>query len=295
MTENPLMVSHSQLGVWNRCSFKWHLGYQEGWSNKNQPIYFERGGRIHEALAEYYEGVKQGKIALGDDSFLRTLTTEWVKEGVPVELVNDVMQIVGRYIRDYSPFNDNDLEILSVEERFVMDLETPLGRPYKLQGIIDLVVRVKSTGKIIIIDHKSSGNASFRSEEALSMDTQLPSYVHLLRNEGVDVFGMAYNFLNTYNYKDRRNTPVDKLFKRISSYRTENELEVILRETGNAVDEMYDRRNSPRRSFGYDCDRCDKQELCLMTMRGIDLDRERPINFERNPAKMVDHLVGVDE
>jgi len=294
--ENPLMVSHSQLGVWNRCSYKWHLGYQEGWSNKDQPIYFQRGGLIHEALAEYYERIRNGSLALGDDSFLRSISQRWIgEESVPVEIVNDVMQIVGRYVRDYSPFEDKDLEILEVEERFIMDLTTPLGRPYKLQGIIDLVVRVRSTGKIIIVDHKSSGNASFRSDEALAMDTQLPSYVHLLRDQGMDVFGMAYNFLNTYNYKDRRNTPVDKLFKRIASYRTEGELDVILHETGKAVDEMYDRRNNPRRSFAYDCDRCNMQELCLLSMRGINLDREKPVNFVRNPSKMVDHLVFADD
>lgn len=289
------MVSHSQLGVWNRCSHKWHLSYQEGWSNKDQPIYFQRGGLIHEALAEYYERVRNGTITLGDDSILKHLSMNWIEEGVPVEMVNDVMQIVRRYITDFSPFEDKDLEILEVEERFVMDLETPLGRPYKLQGIIDLVVRLKSTGKIFIFDHKSSGSASFRTDEALAMDTQLPSYVHLLREHGTDVFGMVFNFLNTYNYKDRRNTPVDKLFKRVPSYRTERELSVILHETGKAVDEIYDRRNNPRRSYAYDCDRCNLQELCLMGMRGIDLDREKPVNFVRNPAKMVDHLVEVSD
>jgi len=290
---NPLLISHSQLGVWNRCSYKWHLGYQEGWSNKDQPIYFQRGGLIHEALAEYYERVRLGQIELGNDTVLRPLTTRWIEEGVPVEMVNDVMQIVGRYIRDFSPFEDKGLEILEVEERFVMDLETPKGRPYQMQGIIDLLVR--HNGKFFVFDHKSSGSSTFRSEEALLMDTQLPTYVHLLREHGIEVFGMVFNFLNTYNYKDRRNTPVDKLFKRIPSYRTERELAVILRETGKAVDEIYEKRDNPRRSFGYDCDRCNMQELCLMDMRGIDLDKEKPVNFIRNPDKMVDHLVGVGD
>jgi CRISPR/Cas system-associated exonuclease Cas4 (RecB family) len=276
--DKPLMVSHSQIGTWNRCSQKWYFGYQLNWVPKQQPIYFERGHAIHEGLETYYTRLKNhGRVAIGDAGFLQELLGKWMQEGMSIEMISQVGKLLTRYIKEFSPIEDDKVKVIDVEHRLVAPLVTPKGRHYHLQGILDLLVEVN--GKIWIVDHKSSGSARFKTETQVLMDSQLPLYEALLRQQGVDVFGMVFNFLNTYAYKNAVGT--DKLFQRIVTYRTETELENLVHEFGLAVDDMYENRLSPRREFGFDCDRCSFQEPCLNTMRGIPINEAVSADFKQ--------------
>lgn len=269
-----LLVSHSQIGTWNRCSMKWHIGYNLGWTSKVQPAYFDRGHMIHEGLETYYNRFKDGK-PLGDASFLPDLIGQWMQSDKDLSMISAVGKLLERYIKEYSPVEDRLLKVLDVEKHVLADLITPKGRHYKLQGYLDLIVEVN--GKVWIVDHKSSGSARFKTEQQVLMDAQLPIYAALLRDSGVDVFGMVFNFLNTYEYKTAADT--SKLFQRIVTYRTDVELRNIVTEFGRAVDDIYENRNDPRREFGFDCDRCAFQEPCMMNMRGVGFEKLMHPNF----------------
>lgn len=279
--ENTLLVSHSQIGTWNDCSFKWHLNYEKNWTQKVTPEYFDRGHMIHEGLAEYYQGLKDGKGTIGDASFLNNMIRQWVSRGFDLTMINAVGKLLTRYIEEWSPENDKGMEVLEVEKHLIMDLLTPKGRKYTLQGYLDLLVKVNE--HIWLVDHKSTGASKPKSQASIDMDTQLPTYAYILGEQGLPVTGMVFNMLNTYDYKNPASP--DKLFGRHVMTRTRQEQTSLLREMGLVVDEMYERRDNPRRSLGHNCERCAFQEPCLATMRGLDLDTVMPANFKQKEGR----------
>lgn len=291
--ESKLMVSHSQLGVWDRCRFSFHLGYTLGWVQKEEPIYFTRGGLIHEWLAEYYNRIKDVEINLGSSAFLIDEMQKALAQGVDPILVNQVGYLVRRYIEDYSVFEDKGINIVEVEKHLVVDLTTPKGREFSLQGIVDMVLQDLS-GNYWLRDHKSCGNAKFWSESEVLMDSQLPTYAAILRRHGMEVFGMDLNFLNTYDYKDKNAQSPDKLFKRMRTYRTATEQDNMLYEVGLAVDDIIDNRDNPRRSLKKDCAKCQFQDPCLLSMKGLDISTVMSANFKQKDQEIDDSITASD-
>ena len=64
-----------------------------------------------------------------------------------------------QYFRSFDGFGD-DMEILSVEDKFELDI-----RGNRFVGIADLVLRDKSTGDITVIDHKSKSMNSMKKAQ----------------------------------------------------------------------------------------------------------------------------------
>lgn len=102
------------------------------------------------------------------------------------------------------------------------------------------------------------------------MDPQLPAYAMVMREKlGIDIFGLMYNMLNTYDYKSP--PPPEKLFLRKRTYRTPEELDSVLKEIGATVDDMIDNAENPIRNLTRDCSWCEFQDPCLMSMKGMDI------------------------
>lgn len=269
MSESELTISHSQLGVWNKCRFAYHLSYVQGWTKKSKEKYFARGGEIHDILAEHYKG---------DPDALKKWMQGALASNLDYELVDQISWLMGRYFNDYAPYEDRDIEVVEVEKEFTIDLETPEGRTVTLHGFVDLVKKVN--GKLWLVDHKTSGSAKFWSENEIVMDSQLPTYMGLLNRHGYDIFGCEFNFLNTYEYKKRNEVGPDKLFKRARTYRTEIEVDNILLEFGKACDDILNNRDKVRRSLSKDCSRCQFFDPCHLSLKGMNIEELMPASFK---------------
>ena len=64
-----------------------------------------------------------------------------------------------QYFRSFDGFGD-DMEILSVEDKFELDI-----RDNRIVGIADLVLRDRNTGDITVIDHKSKSMNSMKKAQ----------------------------------------------------------------------------------------------------------------------------------
>lgn len=281
MNQTPeIQVSHSQLGTYDRCAFKWFLSYELGYKPKSVPTNVTLGSLIHSFLEEHYKLVQEHGHGGFDyqasmQEFLRSQPVE--KQG-DLEALDRASRLIERYLY-LAEIEDQSWEIIEVEVAREVEFKTPKGRLYTLVFIPDLIVRERESGRLWLVDHKTAGNAAFWSDTEIMMDHQMPTYIAGLRQEGLDIYGIVYNFLNRYDYKDYNGTPTEKLFKRVHSYRTPVEIDTMVRELGFQVDDLIE-NEIPRRSLRKECSRCWFQEPCLMSMKGMDIKRVLEAGFE---------------
>lgn len=268
-----IKVSHSQLGQFDRCHYAWHLSHEEGWAPKTQPSYFALGSLVHEFLATYYKNFGNGteQILSCLDAQLQQKYSEVGNDADAILMVSHAYNMVKRYM-DYSFLHDGKWNILEVEKHLSVVLTTPNGNEFILEGVLDLLYTTPN-GKLWLVDHKTANGAqNFFNDIEVMMDPQLPTYALALEKAtGMEVFGITYNMLNSYEYKKKAPLP-DQLFKRIDTYRSKIEQENHLINLGNMVDEMIEIRSQNRRkkSMRRDCSKCQFQEPCLAEMKGID-------------------------
>lgn len=156
MTEEELFVmdtmtwSFSRLNSYYNCAYEWYLHYLE--CNKAENGFFgEYGSLIHKILEKYIKG----ELSLFDlNQYYEENFNEQIPHDAPPNKYVDIRQ--SYYDKGIEYLNNIDLdldryEILGLEKEIHFKIEDK-----DFVGYIDLLVRDKETGEIIIIDHKSA-------------------------------------------------------------------------------------------------------------------------------------------
>lgn len=279
-----IRVSHSQINEWDRCRFSYFLSYREKWRPKQKAYPLTLGSTVHTLLEDYYRGVMEDNRNLLERhrNKVQELSGS-VADTDELQALSHAGSLVERYITDFAFYEDAGYEVVDVEKHYVVELTTPQGNPYEFELYFDLMLLHKQSQRLWIVDHKTHKSNPLNPTQIM-MDRQLPSYALVMRElMGVDVFGMIYNMLNTYDYK--KPPPPEKLFKREKTYRTPEELNSIMKEIGYAVDDILENRDNPRRSLTRDCSWCKFQEPCLMGMKGMNMKSILEENFEKKPER----------
>ena len=142
--------SFSRLNSFYNCPHEWYMQYIE--ANRGENGFFgEFGGACHKVLEKY----AKGEVSIFDisDAYEKQFSEDVVHDAPPNKYV-DLMESYYNKGHDYFDNIDLDLEpfeILGVEKEIHFELG---GKPFV--GYIDLLLREKATGKIIILDHKSA-------------------------------------------------------------------------------------------------------------------------------------------
>lgn len=268
-----LRLSHSQLAKWDRCRFRWNIQYVEGWKATRTKPYLEIGKLVHRFLQIYYLHLmapdlyppldlrSESQKAILELQEMRVFDIEKGIQSVKVAVF-----LVDKYIK-HAPDFDAEIRILAVEKHFEIPLSTPKGREFLLQGYIDVLFGWRKSDRLGIMDHKTS--TRFITPMAADMDDQQPVYAAALRTLDLPISDIIFNCLNTYEYKKMDEVEPEKLFKRISTYRTDVELDNFLLELGAKVDDLYENRHNIYRNLKKDCESCEFQEPCLLALKGI--------------------------
>ncbi len=103
-------------------------------------------------------------------------------------------------------------------------------------------------------------DSGFGNQISLLQIDKLHCNCAALKSQGVEIYGIIFDLINTYEYK--KPPELDKLFSREKTYRTPAELENILHQTGLGVDEILNHSGSYRKSQHRDCDFCPFFEPC---------------------------------
>ena len=158
--------SFSRLNSFYNCAYEWYLHYMQ--CNKSENGFFgEFGSLVHKILEKY----EKNELSLFDlNSYYEEHFNTDVPHDAPPNKYVDIRQ--SYYDKGLEYLNNIDLnldqyEILGVEKRVEFKIS---GKDFV--GYIDLLVRDKDTGEIIIIDHKSASIKILKNGKVSKSDQQ---------------------------------------------------------------------------------------------------------------------------
>ena len=158
--------SFSRLNSFYNCQYEWYLHYVQ--CNKSENGFFgEYGSLIHKILEKY----EKGELSLFElNQYYEDHFDADVPHNAPPNKFVDIRQSYYEKGMDYFDNIDLDLgkyEVLGVEKKVEF---TIVGKDFV--GYIDLLVRDKETGEIIIIDHKSASIKILKNGNISKSDQQ---------------------------------------------------------------------------------------------------------------------------
>lgn len=169
--------SFSKLSTFETCPRAFQLQYlQDPPLPKQQNAWAEYGILCHIILEKFAKG----------ELPVNQLTAEY-KERYPDVVVHNfppypkgyaekAFQQGIDYFESFSGFGDQ-YEVVSTEEYFHLNIG-----PYSFVGISDLVLRDKSTGELVVVDHKTKSESSMKNEIDL-YKKQLYIYAEHVKNK----------------------------------------------------------------------------------------------------------------
>jgi len=108
------------------------------------------------------------------------------------------------------------LEVLGVETVFRTELRNPetgaASRTYELAGKLDAIVRCLRTGRVLIVEHKTSGEDITLGGEywsRLRLDAQVSTYYVGARALGHEPAGMLYDVIGKVRLEQLKATPIE--------------------------------------------------------------------------------------
>lgn len=212
------LVRTSERSAFKKCRWMWDLSYNQGLRQRRDAPVLRFGSIVHEALAEYYVPGRKRKPKVLVPAFKRAYEQDVraagefvvygedgdILEGEKWQNARDMgVEMLEMYIERYG--DDKDWTVLCTEQAFRVPVRHPkTGKVlFKYAGILDLVMKQHSTGRIWIWDHKTTVAVNLR---ALGLNEQFGSYwtfgTEWIRKQGLletselnDLSGLMVNYL----------------------------------------------------------------------------------------------------
>ncbi len=285
-------ISGTEITAYNICGKQHDYMYNQeiGPKSYSEPIY--RGVVGHEALAAYYQGLKDG------------YSFEECKELAYAVVINELTKVVQETPEDFTKMkllkNLKDLletyfAVYAVEPFKVLSVETVYTAPIipgKLQFgmILDLLIEYTSgpqRGDIVVMDHKFVYN--FKTEADLSMDAQLPKYIKAVQANGFYVTKAVFNQIR---YRSIENPKNSDLFQRTPLPATKFQIDSVWEEQSEIAVEILENPKKPRRTQSpLVCKGCFYRPLCLAEQQGSNTELMRQALYMKRHRPLKD-IVG---
>lgn len=245
-----MTFSFSRINGYRQCPYMWCCQYIEKLEAVDN-FYAQAGSLMHDILAS----VLTGKLNLSDaaEEFLLRFDTEC---DMPVsdKIRESTLEKMCTYLTEVPDNILDGYEVLSVEERVEFTVGT-----HSFCGYIDLLLKDKSTGDLVLCDHKSDAYPLLKSGRvAKGMENRFLEHKRQLYLYAVAVaekYGKFPKVLAWNHFKDRRvcSIPFD-----------ENEFKMALEWATQTIDEIKnDEQFEPKKDyffchnlcgFRYDCE-----------------------------------------
>jgi hypothetical protein len=171
--------SFSRLSAFHQCKYQFYLTYIKEYKGTDN-AFSQYGSFVHELLEDYANNKKAIFELL--DAFIDGYpfsVTEDFPPNAHVDLSESYYNDGITYLTDFEGFGDN-YDVVAAEGEF----EEIIDNDFILHGYIDLLLRDKATGDLIVEDHKSK--SSFKNKrEQKEYARQLYLYsLHIYRKYG---------------------------------------------------------------------------------------------------------------
>ena len=201
----PLLTA-SRLKTARACLRMHKLRYLDGYKSAKESHNTRFGSLMHLGLEHWWIGKRQGTETLGPA--LDAIAS--AKDADPYDVVKAEVMMIGYDAR----WSDDDYDVLAVEAEFSGPLVNPItgseSKIWQRGGKIDAIVRERSTGRVLVVEHKTSSEDIRQGSEywrRLRMDGQVTAYFEGARFLGHDVAGCLYDVLAKPGAKPARATP----------------------------------------------------------------------------------------
>lgn len=189
--QSELHISASQMFTYLGCSLKYMFQYVQKTKPQHLSIALPFGKAIHQAIEKYYQSVMDtgegAPVEAMKELFAESVSLAIDNSEVPVlfkQEAPDKDSIIEMGHQLLQVFHDDvDLtgyEIVGTEIPLSATLYTDRGEPtdVKLVGILDLLLRDKGSGELLVVDNKTAKQA--KSQASADEDLQMTAYSYLL-------------------------------------------------------------------------------------------------------------------
>lgn len=190
---NEMTHSFSRDHSYEQCPYYFYLKYIE--NRDGESNYYAANGK---AMHEVFEELFSGKITIDECPQAYSDKYDLICERVKQSTMDKTFEVCMDYLCQIDDIDRDKYEILGVE----MKLEFKIGK-YKFQGYVDLLVRHKETGEVILIDHKQAthfmqkdGVTPLKNQLANFVAYKKQMYIYckgLLDTKGIQVDKIVWN------------------------------------------------------------------------------------------------------
>jgi hypothetical protein len=211
------VVTNSELGTFRTCRHRWHLNYEQRLSPKRRPKALEVGSAGHAGFDAMYHAIKAaqaaGAVSVNVDQIeerahvaMHERLAKW-QEGIDLldyfdrsgdergklieesnAAVREASVAVSLFVRAFCERDFHEYEVLEVEQAFdVPLLEGGMARRggtarsrMRTRGKRDVVLRSRSTGAIVLGEHKTTISDASAFDARLDVDPQTRAYLYSL-------------------------------------------------------------------------------------------------------------------
>ena len=197
--------SFSRANCYDDCPYNYKLAYKDK-VDKSDNAFAEWGSLVHKCLELYFKG-ELDLFTISD--YYESHYDEYVKDRFPYDsrlnLSERYHEAGDIFLSDFQGIDSDKYEVVGVEEYFKLDINGVM-----LQGYIDLVIKRKSDGALIIVDHKSV--SSLNGKKLKEYQRQLYLYsTHIKEKYGTFPSLLVFNLFRenkvniaTFNHEDYR-------------------------------------------------------------------------------------------
>lgn len=189
------LLTNSRLAMNRLCQRKHRLTYIDGWRPAKDSDALRFGTLMHKGLEAFWKGEDVDAALTGESDPFELAKAE--------ELLRGYMGVYTREIYD----------VLAVEPRFEAPLLNPEtwapSRTYTLAGKIDVIVREKATGRVCVIEHKTTTTIDEDYWAKLQMDGQISTYVLGAEALGHQITDTIYDVIRKPGLRPLKATPIE--------------------------------------------------------------------------------------
>lgn len=197
------VYSYSQLSSFDECKYGFYLQRIEGIEEQANNAFAERGSLIHDLLDLWAKKklTKDEMLFEYERRYPEEVVTAWPRMLASKGYAKKAYESGVEFLTNFDEFEG--YEVLSAEEKFKIDL------PYKNEtrpfiGIVDMILREKSSGNLIICDHKSKSMQSFKKDEDKMYRQQLLYAAYVKLKYGEYPASLMFHLFNEAGVKPQR-------------------------------------------------------------------------------------------
>lgn len=276
-------ISNSEVISWLSCRLQYDFAFMQNLTPKETPTPLSRGTLGHEAFQRYVETRLEGFNHSQALNAPKQVFLNAMKELTP-DVVLETKFLFDRYMEHHKGWPEWTL--LGAEQRHDLPITEELAIPMRY----DILVKENRTNKILVGDFKFT--YEFWQPYEHDLNPQLPKYIQILNNNGIEVHGGFLEEIRTRPLgKDKSNDPKN-LWRRTHYYPSIARKRNLLRQHVAASIEIEQYRSLSREdqlataqpvlSKHGACKYCNFKDLCASKLDGGDLTVAIQLDYTQN-------------